>query len=368
MTTTTQNPIWTDHRLPFENSAAAASGAAMLDAPFVRETDSRQAFNVTAHEWFAGGGRVPYDRRKKEILRSDDAAKRRDVVQVFRRIAKDAATDEDAVWTSFLPGWPDGSFGWAKVDQHLTGKTVGPKLFVEYIGHGDSDKPVDYSYGTIERANLVEAFWKAEGIKSTFIVGFDYSSIVALELLSRQQDLRDNGVEPTTRIEGVLLINGGLFVDAHSHPWFTTPVLKSPLGGLVTSLAQRSKFAFRELMKPLWSKDYEVTSEEINELYNAIARRNGVYALSKSAGFVDQHKRNSERWDLGRLFHASQAAVSFHIVGSEEDPFEGRQAEVARERLGAYGLDVRIVPGGHLATSEHPELLAEIIQEVEPQR
>ena len=125
MTTTTQNPIWIDHRWPFETSAAAASGAATLDAPLVRETVSRQAFNVTADEWFAGGGRVPYDRRTKEILRSDDAAERRDVVQVFRRIVKDAVTDEDAVWTSFLPGWPDGSFGWAKVDQHLTGKGSG---------------------------------------------------------------------------------------------------------------------------------------------------------------------------------------------------------------------------------------------------
>ena len=35
---------------------------------------------------------------------------------------------------------------------------------------------------------------------------------------------------------------------------------------------------------------------------------------------------------------------------------------------GAFGLDVRIVPGGHLTTSEHPELLAQIIEEVAPQR
>ena len=137
-------------------------------------------------------------------------------------IDKTATPEDDAVWTSFLPGWPDGSFGWAKVDQRLTRKTAGPRLFVEYVGHGDSDKPGDYPYGTMERADLVEALWDAEGIKSTFIVGFDYSSIVALELLSRQQDRRDRGLEPTTRIEGVLLINGGLFVDAHTHPWFIT--------------------------------------------------------------------------------------------------------------------------------------------------
>ena len=327
-------------------------------------TAQTEISKVTAREWFALGNRVSYNRRTKKILRPGDTTDSPDIVRVHRRIAKDAMQGGDAVWTSFLPGWPDGSFGWAKVDQHLGSANVGPRLFVEYVGHGESDKPGDYPYGTMERADLVEAIWKDQGIKSTFIVGFDYSSIVALELLSRQLDLREKGLEPSTSIDGVLLINGGLFVDAHTHPWFTTPVIKSPIGGLVTSLAQRSKFAFGELMRSLWSKDYHVTPEELGELFDAIGRRNGVFALSKSAGFVDGHKRNAERWDLGRIFHASKDTVSFHIVGSEEDPFEGRQAVAARKRLGAFGLDVRILPGGHLTTSEHPDLLAKIIQEV----
>ncbi len=88
--------------------------------------------------------------------------------------------------------------------------------------------------------------------------------------------------------------------------------------------------------------------------------------LSKSADFVDHHKRNAQRLDLERIFLASRDSVSFHIVGSADDPFEGCQAVTARERLGVYGLDVRILPGGHLSTSEHPDLLAEIIREVVP--
>lgn len=326
------------------------------------------ASRVAAQEWFAHGSRVAYDRNKGEILRPGAATGSPDVVRVFRRIEKDAATDKDAAWTSFLPGWPDGSYGWAQVDRHLAGKPIGPKLFVEYVGNGASDKPDDYPYSTTERADLVEAFWISEGISSTFIVGFDYSSIVALELLSRQLERRERGLEQTTAIKGALLINGGLFADAHSHPWFTTPILKSPIGGLVTSIAQRSKIVFGEIMKSLWSKDYVVTPEELAQLRSAIGRRNGVYALSKSADFVDHHKRHSERLDLERIFHASGDSVSFHIVGAEEDPFEGRQPVVARERLGSHGLDVRILPGGHLTTSEHPELLAQIIQEVVPQQ
>ena len=132
----------------------------------------------------------------------------------------------------------------------------------------------------------------------------------------------------------------------------------------MTPLAQRWKFVFAELIKPLWSKKFKVSPKEINEIYSAIGRRNGIVSMSKSAGLVDEHKQSSRRLDFARIFHGSNGAVAFHIIGSEADPFEGRQATMAKERLGDYGLDVRILPGGHLVTSEHPDLLAKTIQEV----
>jgi pimeloyl-ACP methyl ester carboxylesterase len=49
---------------------------------------------------------------------------------------------------TFLPGYPDGSFGWAKVRPHLPNAAEMSKLFVEYVGMGDSDKPKDYAYST----------------------------------------------------------------------------------------------------------------------------------------------------------------------------------------------------------------------------
>ena len=111
--------------------------------------------NVTAQEWFALGERVPYDTQAKRILEGDTADSS-DVVNVFRRVDRENAQDEEAVWTTFLPGFPDGSFGWAKVDQHMNGDGRGSELFVEYVGQGDSDKPADYPYGTMERADLVD--------------------------------------------------------------------------------------------------------------------------------------------------------------------------------------------------------------------
>ena len=320
--------------------------------------------NLTAQQWFDLGERIPYDPQSGEILGPGDMADSASVVRVFQRVVTGGPANKNAVWTTFLPGFPDGSFGWAKVDQCLTADGLAPKVFVEYVGQGDSDKPANYPHSTMERADLVEALWRAQGIKSTFVVTFDFSSLVVLELLRRQQERPNSASEIGTRIEKVLIINGGLFADAHSHPWLTTPLLKSPMGRMGTWVAQRSRFAFNEMVKVLWSKEYKVTSEELGQYYEAITRRNGASFMSKGARFVDEHKANADRWDLRRVYFALRNTVSFHIVGSEGDQFEPNQIIKAKERLGAYGLDIRMLPGGHLTTSEQPEALAQIIQEL----
>ncbi len=324
---------------------------------------------VTAEQWFALGSRVPYDPNAKKIATPGQPMDASEAVYVWQRVDRDGPQEADAVWTTFLPGFPDGSFGWSEVDQQLNGNGPAPKLFVEYVGQGDSDKPAKYPYGSIERADLVEATWQAEGIRSTFVVTFDYSSLVALELLSRQQERLESGDELPFKIEGVLFINGGLFADAHSHPLMTTPILNSPLGGLITWVGQRSRFAAKQLLGrvALFSKEYHVSSDELDEIYDAIGRRDGFRFLSRGAGFRPEHQNHyAERWDLRRLFLALGESVAFHVVGSEGDPFEWKQVVKARERLGDQGLDVRMVPGGHLVTSEQPHQLARIIEDVAP--
>jgi pimeloyl-ACP methyl ester carboxylesterase len=103
-----------------------------------------------------------------------------------------------------------------------------PKLFVEYVGMGDSDKPKDYAYSTAERTDLVEAIWRDLSVQSTTtLVAFDFSSLVVLEHLRRRLERSERGEPPGgPDIRGVFIFNGGLFTDGHSHPWYTTPMLR----------------------------------------------------------------------------------------------------------------------------------------------
>jgi len=303
--------------------------------------------------WFAGGERVGYDPKARVLVATEDAP-----LRIFMR---QEGIPAQAV--SFLPGFPDGSFGWAKVQPHLPNAAEMPKLFLDYVGMGDSDKPKDYAYSTAERADLVEAIWRDLSVQSTTLVAFDFSSLVVLEHLRRRLERFKRG-EPAggPDIRGVFIFNGGLFTDGHSHPWYTTPMLRR-----LPKSARRNMgrpFALFKRMpgvRKMWSKGYHVTDTEIIELHSAMDRHDGLFYLAAGAGFVADHKMQGDQLDFGHLFKEFRGQFPFLVGGSDEDVFEHRQVDLAQERLGNLGLQTERLPGGHLTTNEQPEALAALI-------
>src|SRR5215469_737148 len=180
-------------------------------------TAGKIGWTPSAHTWFAAGERDGYDPTAHAVVTAASAP-----LRVFLRREGNVTRA-----VSFLPGYPDGSIAWSNLLPHLPDATEMPKLFVEYVGMGDSDKPKDYTYSTAERTDLVEAIWRGLAVRSTTLVGFDFSSLVILEHLRRRIERMERG-EPAggPEIRGVLIFNGGLFTDGHTHPWFTTPVLR----------------------------------------------------------------------------------------------------------------------------------------------
>src|SRR6516162_7523170 len=334
--------------------AAGKTGSAVADQSFATATAKTHEI-ASAQAWFAGGERVGYDPNSRAIVQAQSAP-----LNVFLRREGDLT---HAV--SFLPGFPDGSFGWAKVFPRLPNASDMPKLFVEYAGMGDSDKPKDYAYSTAERTDLVEAIWRDFGVQSTTLVAFDFSSLVVLEHLRRRLERSKRG-EPAggPEIRGVFIFNGGLFRDGHSHPWFTTPILRR-----LPNQARRglgSSFTlFKMMAGVMWSKGYQVTDTEVRELHDAVDRHDGLFFLAAAAGFAADHKAQGDRLDFGRLFKVYRDQFPFLVGGSDEDPFEHRQVDLAQERLGKLGLRIERLPGGHLTTNEQPEALAALIEKFE---
>jgi pimeloyl-ACP methyl ester carboxylesterase len=304
--------------------------------------------------WFAGGERIEVAQRLSDADRGSSGRR------VFVRHEGDLT---DAV--TFMPGFPDGSIGWSKVLPHLPAPVTMAKLFVEYLGMGDSDKPKDHAYSTAERTDLVEAIWRDLSVQSTTLVGFDFSSLVIMGHLRRRLERLERG-EPAggPDIRGVFIFNGGLFTDGHSHPWFTTPVLRR-LPRRAERFVGRSFTLFKMTAGVMWSKGYKVTDGEVRELFDTLNRRDGMFYLARAAGFAADHRAHGERLDFGRLFMAYRDQFPFLVGGSDEDPFEHRQVDLAQARLGPLGLQIERLPGGHFTTHEQPEALAALIETFE---
>jgi pimeloyl-ACP methyl ester carboxylesterase len=238
-----------------------------------------------------------------------------------------------------------------------------PKLFLDYVGMGDSDKPKDYAYSTAERTDLLEAVWRDLGVQSTTLVAFDFSSLVVLEHLRRRLDRTAQGKPPGgPEIRGVFIFNGGLFTDGHSHPWYTTPLLRRLPNAARPSLGRPfALFKWMPGIRRMWSPGYRVTDAELRQLHSAMDRHDGLFYLAAAAGFVADHRAQGDRLDFGHLFKAYRDQFPFLVGGSDEDPFEHRQVDLAQGRLGELGIRVERLPGGHLTTNEQPEALAALI-------
>src|SRR5919106_1391527 len=306
--------------------------------------DAANDQRVTAREWFASGARRPYDPIAKTMLETARGEGSSQPPRVFEKVVASPPVGVDTRWLTMLPGYPDGSYGYAQGDRYL-GAAPGPRLYVEYLGQGDSDKPKRYRYSSIERADLIQAQWRAHGIR-------------------RQQERNAAGAHPGVTIDAVFIVNGGLFADSHSHPWDTTPMLGTPVGRVAMWIGQHVPRVFEWTLRnaKLFSPSYQVTAPELADLSEAIRRRDGAAFMHRAAGFVDEHRRNAERWDLAAIVRELQDTVAFHIAGSKEDPFEPGQIVAARTRLAPLGVDIECFPGGHLTTSEHPEQLADAIR------
>ena len=196
------------------------------------------------------------------------------------------------------------------------------------------------------------------------MVTFDYTSLALLELLRRQLERTASGDSSGPVITAAFMVNGGLFADMHTHPWQGTPLLRTPLGALGMRRVQRSSRVFGTAMTQaqMYSRGYRPAPGELAEMWSAVTRRDGAAFLHNAAGFVGEHRRHAQRWDLAAIARDLNGAVALYVGGSDEDPYEHRQIPATRERVPQ--AEVLTFPGGHLTTSEHPDLLAAAIRDI----
>jgi pimeloyl-ACP methyl ester carboxylesterase len=258
------------------------------------------------------------------------AGERRDVFghALFRRVAGPA----DAPWLLVLHGFPTCSLDFARALPHLAAHHR--VLLHDHLGFGLSDKPARAAYSLVEQAEAAVEVWRQAGVRRGHLIAHDYGCSVATEVLA----LRERGLLPI-ELASVTLCNGSVLIEL-AQLRVIQKLLRNPrTGPLVARLSGRRVFG-QQLRRILGRPD-AVPDEELDALWEALARDDGRARLPALSRYLDERVRFRDRWfDAWARFDGPA-----HVLWARRDPIA---VPAIAERLAAARPGVRLTWLEHL--------------------
>ena len=239
-----------------------------------------------------------------------------------------------------IHGFPTSSWDyhhvWTPLESHFR------LITLDMLGYGLSDKPFNHRYSILTQANIIQSLLKELGVTQFNILAHDYGDSVAQELLAR--DLEND----SALIQSVILLNGGLFIEAQ-RPVLLQKLLLSPIGPIVARFIRYRKFKKnfdRICAKPL-------PDEELATYWQLIVNNQGIRVMPKIIQYIKERKRYRSRW----VASLSEAQCPLKFVNGIEDPVSG-QLMVDRYRQLVPNGEVKALKGvGHYPQAEAPEIV-----------
>jgi pimeloyl-ACP methyl ester carboxylesterase len=282
---------------------------------------------VTYDGWLSGGAREP--------VTLGGAAH-----EVFLRTGGAASGS----WCTLLHGFPTSSFDWHRVWDALAARRR--LLAFDFLGFGDSDKPLEHDYSIGEQSDLTEELWRRHDVASTELVVHDYAVSVAQELLARHDEGRLQ-----VRIERVVFLNGGVYPELHRPQPAQLILLDPETGPQIGKLMTAETFG-RSLL-PTYSPAHPPSADDLVAAWQSVARRGGPAIAHRLIRYIRDRERHRDRW-VGAL---EQASPPRHFVWGMLDPVSGaHMAERIAERLPGAEL-VRLGDVAHWPQLEAPDVV-----------
>lgn len=207
-----------------------------------------------------------------------------------------------------IHGYPTASYDWHHVWPPLAARF---SLYaLDLLGFGLSAKPAGTDYPIGLQADLCMALLDDCGVTNAHVLAHDYGDTVAQELLAREGEGR-------LRIASMVFLNGGLFPETHrARP--IQKMLASPLLG--PWLARAMGYAKFEATMLSIAGAKPPAREELQDLWWLIERDGGRRALARLINYMEQRRRNRERW-VGALV---RSRVPRRLICGAVDPVSGR--------------------------------------------
>jgi len=221
---------------------------------------------------------------------------------------------------TMLHGFPSSSHDYASIAAPLAERNA--LLMPDFLGFGASEKPPEHRYSLTEQADLVEAAWEREGVRATRIVGHDYAVSVVQELLAR----RAEGAL-AIELEGVLLLNGGVYPDLHRPQPSQLALLDPEQGPQLSAMINEELFVAG--LASTFADDFDAAGPSA-QMWRGMAREEGQRILHLLIRYISDREEHAQRW-TGAL---ERAEVPVAFVWGMLDPVSGaHMAARIRERL-----------------------------------
>jgi pimeloyl-ACP methyl ester carboxylesterase len=250
--------------------------------------------------------------------------------RAFLRYIEIPGDDPPLLW---LHGWQCSSTGElmpAAVQTPLRGRR---SLVIDLLGHGYSDKPLDFGYGLQDHARTIVALIDALGLTDCGLVGHSMGGGIAILVAAARRDI----------VSLLVMAEGQIDTDS-----------ESPLEGQTEE--QFIDRGFPTLLEG-HSTDAKANPDGLRAAHLGITRLVEPRAIHREAVSMAVERSPSLRSHLAGL-----TMPRWYLLGELSDP----EPDLERD-LAAMGVGWKVVPKtGHPMGLQNPEDLAQIIAEVIP--
>lgn len=248
--------------------------------------------------------------------------------RAFVRYIEIPGADPPLLW---LHGWQCSSTGEllpAAVQEPLHGRR---SLLIDLLGHGYSDRPLDFAYGVEDHARTIVALIDALELRECGLVGHSMGGAIAVQVAA----VRPAVVSLLVLAEGNVDAGGGVRLGGQTEDQFV-------------------EHGFQELLEAQ-SKEAEAHPDGLRAAHLGITRLVEPRAIHREAVSLERGTNPPVRSLLGSL-----EIPRWYLQGELSDPEPGLE-----EDLAAMGVGWRVVPKtAHVMGLHNPEGLAQAVAAV----
>ncbi|MBC8346904.1 MAG: alpha/beta hydrolase [Candidatus Marinimicrobia bacterium] len=210
-----------------------------------------------------------------------------------------------------LHGFPESSFSYHSVIEGL--KTFFDRIILfDFLGFGQSDKPIKHHYNIIEQAQIALNVWQSYGVKGGHLIAHDMGDSVAAELITLSNN-KKTGDGFRNDLQSVTFTNGGMVIELAQLRILQKLMLNPILGPLLSKLSRYKVFK-QQVFSANGNKS--LAESDIEIMWLAFRSGNGNKIGHKLIQYInDRYRYQNSRW----LPALKETTIPIHLCWGELD-------------------------------------------------